>query len=188
MRLFLFAVAALLAACGRTPAAQSNAQTCSLSATHQVEWSTPGAPDTITARAEGPACGQAVVTLIVRNAAGDPLLAFADTHYALTTGDGLPGASAPPVTETQLTEFLSAWARVTEMKSRELPAWRDDAATLSESAATFSYDTPFERDVYEMLRARDLPMICFAAGAEYSQCHIIDPASGAPSRMVTYGP
>jgi len=39
-----------------------------------------------------------------------------------------------------------------------------------------------------MLRARNLPMICYAAAAEASQCLIVDPASHAPTMMVAYGP
>jgi hypothetical protein len=59
---------------------------------------------------------------------------------------------------------------------------------LTEGAETFSYDTPFDREVYEMLRARDLPMICLAAALEGSQCLIVDPATHAPALMVAYGP
>jgi hypothetical protein len=69
-----------------------------------------------------------------------------------------------------------------------LPEWREGVDTLSSSAPTFSYNTPFERNTYEMLRARSLPMICYAAAVEATQCLVIDPASNAPTMIVAYGP
>ncbi len=84
--------------------------------------------------------------------------------------------------------FLASWADVTEMRSGALPQWRADAATLTESAETFAYETPFDRETYETLRARDLPMVCYAAGAEAVRCLIMDPASNTPSLMAAYGP
>jgi len=49
-------------------------------------------------------------------------------------------------------------------------------------------NTPFDRETYEMLRARNLAMICYAAAVEASQCLIIDPGSQAPTMIVAYGP
>jgi hypothetical protein len=92
------------------------------------------------------------------------------------------------VAPEEIDRFLAGWADVTTMRSSELPEWREGVATLTESATTFAYETPFDRDVYEMLRGRNLPMICYASAVEASQCLIIDPASHAPSMMVTYGP
>lgn len=179
----------MLSACGQAPSpAGSTATGCARSATHAVNWSNPGAPDVITARAEGPSCAQAAVTLTLRNAAGDPLWTYAATHYALTAGDGLPAEGFPVVSPEQMDAFLAGWADVSEMRTSALPAWRTDVATLGESAETFAYDTPFDREVYEMLRTRDLPMLCYAAGAEASDCLIIDPASRAPAKMVSFGP
>ena len=51
------------------------------------------------------------------------------------------------------------------LTSNTLPEWREGVATLTESATTFAYDTPFDRETYEMLRARNLPMFCYAAAA-----------------------
>jgi hypothetical protein len=185
---FLFTCMCLFAfgACGQQQGVSSAG--CARSATHEVTWSNALAPDTITARAEGPTCAQAVITLTIRNARGDALWAFAATHFAMTTGDGATPEDTPAVSEMEVDEFLTAWADVTQRRTGELPQWSAGASSLTESAETFSYDTPFERDVYEMLRARDLPALCFAAGAESSQCLIIDPASNAPTRIVTYGP
>lgn len=186
MRRLLLGLAALaLSACGQ-PASNGAQAACSLSATHEVAW-TSAAPDVVTATASGPSCAQAVVQLVVRNAAGDPLWAFASTYYDMTAG-GIPPEGASPVSAEQMNTFLAGWAEVSEMRSGELPEWREGVATLTESATTFAYDTPFDRDTYEMLRARNLAMICYAAAVEASQCLMVDPASRAPAMIVAYGP
>jgi hypothetical protein len=189
MRHFVVAFAALAAsACGqRQEDAAANAEGCVRVATHEVAWSNEAAPDTITTRADGPTCAQAVVTWVARDSAGEPLWAFASTYYDMKLG-GRPPEGTPPVSEAEMDQFLADWANVTQMRTTDLPEWRADAATLAESGTTFAYDTPFERDVYEMLRLRDLPMICYAAGAESAQCLIVDPASNTPGLMVAYGP
>lgn len=186
MRALALALLALaLAACGERETTADVG--CARSATHEVTWSDSSAPDVITTRSEGPTCSQAVVTLSIRNANGNALWAFASTYYDLTAG-GIPPAGAPAVTTEQMDTFLRGWADVTEGRSGELPEWRGDAETLSASAMTFSYDTPFDRETYEMLRGRNLPMICYAAAVEGTQCLIMDPASHAPIMIVAYGP
>lgn len=189
MRILLLSVLATLAlgGCNR-PSTAPSASGCDKTATHQVTWSNPTAPDAVTTTASGPTCAQAVVTFVLRNANGDPLWAFASTYNAMTAGDGLPPEGAPPVSDADVDAFLASWANVTESNSADLPEWRADAATLSESATTFSYDTPFDRETYESMRARSLPMICYAGGVESSHCLIVDPADGAPIRIVAYGP
>lgn len=183
MRGFILGIALLaLSACGQ--AQQRSA--CARVATHDIAWSS-ATPDTITALSDGPSCAQAIVTLVIRNSAGDPLWAFSSTYYDLTAG-GAPPEGAPAVTEEAMDAFLAGWARVTEMRSSDLPAWREGVSTLTESATTFSYDTPFNREAYEMLRARDLPIVCYAAAVEGSQCLLIDPLSHAPTMIVAYGP
>lgn len=179
--IFGFALFAL-GACGQT----DQRSTCARTATHDVTWSST-TPDTITASSDGPSCAQAVVSFVVRNGAGDPLWAFSSTYYDLTAG-GVPPEGAPTVTTEQMDQFLAGWARATEMRSAELPEWREGVATLTESAATFSYDTPFDRETYEMLRGRNLPMLCYAAAVEGSQCLVIDPFSHAPIMIVACGP
>ncbi|MEZ5959549.1 MAG: hypothetical protein R3C30_03870 [Hyphomonadaceae bacterium] len=187
MRILLLAAAIALSACGQNGATQSS-NGCSRTTTHEVTWSADGAPDTITTSAQGPTCAQAVVTFVMRNAAGDPLWAFASTYYDMTFG-GVPPEGAPELTDEQMDTFLAGWANVTEERTAAfLPEWRDGFDTLSASAQTFSYDTPFDRETYEMLRARDLKLICYAAAVEASQCLIMDPASHAPTMIVAYGP
>jgi len=162
------------------PVEQASAS-CAHSATHQITFSDPAAFDTVTARAEGPTCAQAVVTLVVRNANGDPLLSFASTFTEMNGG---PGAHAG---DADVDRFLSGWADVTLKNTGDLPEWRADAASLGASVEGMSYATPFDRGTYEQLRLRNLPELCFAAGAESSQCIIMDPASSTPSRIVSFG-
>lgn len=185
MRLLIALAAFALTACDQQ--APQTAQGCARQATHEVIWTTEGAPDIVTARSEGQSCAQAVVTLVVRKAEGDPLWAFAAVYYDLVAG-GVGPEGAPPVSDEQMDTFLAGWANVTVMRSGELPEWREGAASLTESVEGFSYDTPFERGAYEMLRAGNLAMICYAAGAEASQCLIVDPASHAPAMIVAFGP
>lgn len=186
MRHLAFILAAFaLSACGEFANAPT-AQGCARTATHDVAWSSE-TPDVITTSSQGPSCAQAVVTFVARDSQGDPLWAFASTYYDMTFG-GIPPEGVAPVSNEQMDTFLAGWANVTTQRSGELPEWRADAETLSASAQTFSYDTPFDRETYEMLRARNLPMICYAAAVEASQCLIIDPASHAPIMMVAYGP
>lgn len=188
-----FAAALLLSivACSR-PAPQTTAQAttssadCAKTATHQVTFSSTTAHDTVTARAEGPTCAQAFVTLTIRAANGDPLWTFADT-YAVMQGGGAPPSQMPPEIAAKMDEFLTSWADVTVKTTRDLPEWRAGAATLTDSVQGMSYSTPFDRESYERLRAQNLPDLCFAAGSESSQCIIMDPASHQASLMVTFG-
>jgi hypothetical protein len=187
MRVLVIAAALALSACSQPRDSASTSEGCARSATHDVAWTNAEAPDVITTRSEGPSCAQAVVTFIARNAQGDALWAFASTYYDLTLG-GAPPEGAPAVSNEQMDMFLAGWADVTESRSGALPEWRADAASLSASAQTMSYDTPFDRETYEMLRGRNLPMICYAAAVEGTQCLIIDPPTGAPIMIVAYGP
>lgn len=185
MRLTLMIATLALSACGQP--SQGSANGCARSATHSVQWSNANAPDVITTTADGPTCAQAVVTFVARDADGDPLWAFASTYYELTAG-GSPPDGALEVTPAQVEEFLASWANVTVSTTGALPEWREGVTSLTESATTFSYNTPFERESYEMMRTRDAAMICFAAAVEGTQCLTIDPASNAPTMIVAYGP
>lgn len=184
MRMLALCLAALaLSACGQNTAGGD----CARSVTREVAWTNADAPDTITASASGPSCSQAVAMFVLRDAEGDPLWVHASTYYDMTAG-GLPPPNAPPATDAQVVQFLNGWANVEVSRSNDLPEWRAGVATLTESATTFAYDTPFERATYEALRARNLPMLCFAAAAEAVHCLVIDPASHAPTMIAAYGP
>jgi hypothetical protein len=187
MRTILFVIAALgLTACAEPPAPNAAAAACSQTVTHNVTWSQSDAPDVITAHGEGPSCKQAVVTFVARNAQGDPLWTFASTYYDLKMG-GIPPEGAAEVSEDELQRFLTSWADVTEIHANELPEWREDMSRPGEGVEALGYETPFDREVYEAMRTRNLPTICYAAAVAAVQCLIIDPASHAPTMIVAYG-
>lgn len=188
MRILAVSLIALaLCACVQREPRERAADGCALSAAHEVTWSSETHPDTITARADGPTCAQAVVSFTIRNHAGDPLWAFAATYYDMTSG-GIPPEGAPAVTKEQMDAFLAGWANVTLARSGALPEWKEGAASLGDSVTEMSYSTAFPRETYEALRQRNLPEICYAAAVEATQCLIIDPASHAPAMIVAYGP
>ena len=143
-------------------------------------------PDTITTRAEGPSCLQAVVTFTARNARGDPLWTFISTYHDMTAG-GIAPADAPAVSPEAVDRFLAGWADVTAQTSQRLPPWPESApAIVSEGALTYS--TALSRARYEAIRERDLRMICYAAAVDATQCLVIDPSSNAPTMIAAYGP
>jgi hypothetical protein len=182
----LLCMAALaLSACTQSP---PPVEGCARAATHEITWTNAEAPDVVTAASEGPTCGQAMITLSARNAAGDPLFVFASTHYALSAGDGAPPSGYSDISAETMDGFLQGLANVTLTRTSTLPLWREDAATLTESASTFAYETPFPREAYERMRELDLPMVCYASSLESTQCMIVDPASQAPAPIVVYGP
>jgi hypothetical protein len=180
---FVFAVLTL-AACG--PPQRTDGTGCARFVSREVTWSG-AAPDIITARADGPNCLQTFVTLSIRSAAGEALWIHAGTYYDMVAG-GMPPSAAPNVSPEQMDAFLSGWAEPTLGRTSTLPQWRNGAATLTESADIFAYDTPFDRETYEALRARNLPTLCYAAAVEATHCLIVDPLSGAPAMIVAYGP
>lgn len=187
MRFYVLGIVALvLGACGQTQNDAIATAGCARSAIHNVTWSNAGAPDVITARSDGPTCAQAIVTFTARNAQGDPLWAFASTYYAMNAGDGAPPEGYPPVSDEEMDRFLASWADVTEMASGELPEWRDVA--LTDSSEGLAYASPLTSETYPIVRERNLPLICFAIGAEASQCLMMDPFSNAPALVVTVSP
>jgi len=184
----LGAATLLLCACGQQiqTASAPAPSGCARSATHQVIWTDPQAPDTITARSEGPSCVQAVVSLVARNAHGDPLWNFINTYHDMTTG-GIATEDAPVVSPEQVDHFLADWANVTAQTSDRLPEWREGADNVGTNGG-LTYTTAFSRGSYEAMRQRNLRMICYAAGVEATQCLVLDPSSNSPAMIVAYGP
>jgi hypothetical protein len=175
------ALVLMLAAC-QPP--RDSAVGCERTATKQVQWSGESS-DTVAARADGPSCAQAFVTLTIRNAEGDPLWTLASTYYDMTIGGR--SDEPPAVSPEEVDQFLASWVDVTINRSGELPEWREGADSLAEAADGMSYFTELDRDTYETLRARNLPQLCFAAAVEASQCLVMDPLSQAPIVIVAYG-
>ena len=187
-RMVLSAAALFVCACGQQTQTASTpaAERCARTATHQVVWTNPDAPDTIAVRSEGPSCVQAVVTFIARNAQGDPLWQFISTYHDMTTG-GVAPQDAPAVSSEQVDHFLASWANVTVQTSARLPEWPEGAENVGTNGG-LRYTTAFSRETYEAMRQRNLRMICYAAAVDATQCVVIDPSSNAPAMIVAYGP
>ncbi|MFZ2029011.1 MAG: hypothetical protein WAU68_01770 [Vitreimonas sp.] len=186
-RMILGAAALLLCACGQqTQTATTSASSgCERSATHQVLWTDAEAPDTISVRAEGPSCSQAVVSLVARNAQGDPLWTFINTYHDMTTG-GVATDDTPAVSPQQVDHFLAGWANVTAQTSGQLPEWREGAENVGSNGG-LTYTTSFSRESYEAMRQRNARMICYAAAVAATQCLVVDPSSNSPAMIVAYG-
>lgn len=185
----LGAAALFLCACGQPNQAASTSPSarnaCAQSAAHQVSWTDADAADTVIARSEGPSCAQAVVSLVVRDAHGDPLWTFISTYHDMTVG-GVDHDQSPVSTE-QVDRFLANWANVTLQTSSRLPEWREGAANVG-SNGDLNYTTAFSRETYEAIRQRNALMICYAAAVDATQCLVVDPSSNVPSMIVAYGP
>lgn len=183
---FLILTAALLAlgACNQAqqPVAQNG---CARSVTHEVLFTNSETPDVFTASAEGPSCDQAVVSLTLRAADGTPLMTTSDIYTNIRFGGGRPPDAAPTSPE-EMDQFLTGWANVSELKTGTLPAWAP-GATAPEGDG-ISYSSDFGQEAYELMRARDSAMLCYAAGMEASSCIVVDPATNTPSKFVTFGP
>ena len=186
-RTILGAVALLLCACGQQPptATTSALGGCDRSATHQVIWTDAQAPDTITVRAEGPRCAQAVVSFVARDAQGDPLWTFINTYHDMTTG-GVATDDTPAVSAEQVDHFLADWANVTAQTSGQLPEWRAGAENVGSNGG-LTYATSFSRESYEAMRQRNSRMLCYAAAIAATQCLVVDPASDSPVMIVAFG-
>ena len=186
MRILLLSFIAALALTGCTKLQTEHAATgCTREARHEVTFSDPAHPDIVVARAEGPSCKQAIVTLTIRNANGEPLWAHAELYQRMVGGD-TPLETEP--TAEEIDRFLNSWADLTVAKTSALPEWPASAQTLAEAVQGMSYSTYFGRDAYEMLRARDLPEACFAISTEGSECIVMDPFAHTPVSIVRFGP
>lgn len=178
-----------LGACERLPDEAPRAvpqSACTHSASHDITWTNDTAPDVVTASSEGPTCAQAVVTLTFRNAAGDPLWTLATTYYDMTIGGRGP-EEPPAVSEADMQAFLDRWSTIAINRTGELPPWAEGADQPAAADSTISYTTPFDRETYETLRARNLPQACFAAATAATQCLVIDPMTNAPGVIVAFG-
>lgn len=172
MRFFLAALFLLT-----LPLAPAFAQDgCARAATRELRLTGADASERITARSSGPSCAQAIVVWTLRDAHGDPLFVFASTF-----ADMANNPVDHPVTTDTMDNFLRAWIRAPIQSSEpSLPDWPQGAENLGASApAGASYDTPYERETYLALRARNLPLLCVLNSAESEQCLIVDPISHA---------
>ena len=186
-QIVLAAAALCVCACGQqTTQAPQAASGCALSATQHVTWSNAETPDTITTRADGPACARAVVSFTVLDARGNSVWRFNSTYHDMTVGGAAP-ADAPAVSPEQAARFLASWTNVTVQTSDRLPEWRDGAAEIVGQGG-LRYSTALTRERYEAMRHGNLRMICYAAAVDTTQCLVIDPTSNSPTMIAAYGP
>jgi hypothetical protein len=158
------AVGLLCAAAGLLLAACAPTERCNLVAEHAARFSAE-TPDEVEARALGERCNGAAALLVVRDAEGVPVWAWAAPFYP-TFGDSfVPHAEGAGPTRKQLEDFLTRWAKVSTARTGAAPAWSEDI------------DTRLPQAVYEDVRARDLPMLCHLAAVAREQCVYWEPAA-----------
>ena len=143
-----------LAACAPRQAAQ-----CDVSATRNVSFTAAGARDTVTTRAIGPNCAEAVALYAVREADGHLVWTWAGSLRQLY-GDG--------ATREASEAFLQQWALPTIVTTNTAPPW----ARLAPGQTTLDHLT------YEDIRARNLPMLCHLSGTAREVCAFWEPAAG----------
>lgn len=194
---FAFIAFALVAcsppqAAAPTPSAAASPTTaaaagCNRTATHNIRWSSETQDDIVTVSSMGPDCGRAVILLVMRAANGDLLWTHAGVYYDIS-GHSIDTQNEP-VTVAQMDEFLTNWgANRDPRRSGSLPDWTEGVATLAEAATdSAAYATSYDRETYQALRQRNLPMFCYENGIESSDCLVMDPMSHSPTVIVNYG-
>lgn len=179
MRFALLVAAAAAAGCARE--AQPPQARCERSASAAV-----AAIGTATATASGPSCASAVVTLAIRDAAGELLWVHAAAHHSMVAGDPAP-EGAPPVAEAEMDRFLAALVDIDVAPAPEmLPPWREGAAAPGEAGSFHAYATNQDRSEYQALLQTGPPVLCYAETAELVRCVALD--AGSPARAIlSYG-
>jgi hypothetical protein len=129
---------------------------CTVSATREVAFSTPN--DRVTAEARGPACDKLAAVLTIR--AADGVLLWTYAAPADWLAPDMLGAGA---TRTAAVNAMADWAQVSAQTTAEFAPWPEAAPG---AYVTSDMRTPFDREGYEDIRARKLPVLCFATGAQ----------------------
>ncbi|MBL8550141.1 MAG: hypothetical protein JNJ73_09145 [Hyphomonadaceae bacterium] len=158
MRIGACACVLALASCGQKTR-------CDLVSRGTIAFSSAEAPDTVETRAIGESCNAAAAAFIVRDAGGVPIWAWAAPFYP-TFGDAFaPHAEGAGPGRVQIADFVSRWTRAEALKTSAAPAWAPEV------------ETSLERRIYDDIRARDLPMLCFLVGVARQQCIYWEPAA-----------
>lgn len=190
MRTVLLLAALLTSACGQdapppadppAPAAAVAQSGCDKSAKQTIAFTAPDAADIVEARAFGPTCANAVVTLVVRGADGTPLSVFSTAHPWLV------GVAADPASaDAAVDNLLREWVQVKVDTTNSLPDWPQRANAFKDQLGAFM-TTPFDRDTYLDIRARGAPRLCFATGVSSGQCIYYDAKSGTAPKVLETG-
>jgi hypothetical protein len=152
-RALLLALALTLCACSRS----ADDTRCDSEASNAVAFSSPDAHDAVEARAIGADCGAAVAVYVVRSHEGVPIYAWAAPMHP-TFGDSFAPRVEQPLSRREMQSFLDRWAAAASATTGAAPAWHEGIVT------------PFARETYEDIRARDAPMLCFLSGVARETC------------------
>jgi hypothetical protein len=160
----LILAAALALAGGCTP--QSNR--CDLEATHPLEFSGGGEPDTVVAQSIGASCDKAIGLYVVRTQDGLPIWSWSAplTHRF---GDVFGAQDTE-----HMQGFLDNWAQPQLSTTQSAPAW--DALVHGQ--------TSLDRLTYEDIRARNLPMLCHYSATARQTCVFWEPAAGGAGHLL----
>lgn len=167
MRLFLIAgLAALAAACSQAEEQDVMSEGCTARATAQ--WATELEPNaSIEATTSGPDCARSVATITIRSGSGEPL--YATTHFpphVMTLKD----ASTPAAMQTALAQWIDPASNTTMQTSSALPEWPANATGPQNGEFPFYVDEGYTRELYNEIRAANLPLYCFVQGMESLRC------------------
>jgi len=113
----------------------------------------------------GPSCGLAAVTLVVRAPDGTALWVDAAPAAQLMT-------FVEVRTREQMARALSEWlSQAHSFKtSAELPAWRNGEPAPKSGEFAFIPEAGMDRASYEKTRAEKLPLFCYVQGMESLSC------------------
>lgn len=173
-RTFLAAVVAAftLGACAPEQSASTAPEGgCDVAVQNAISFTTNEPVDIVEARAFGPDCARAVLTLALRGPDGAPLWAYAAPYSAFAYGVS-PGMDIP---RDQVEERLADWVNVILDDTSELPEWPESLARLQNRSRSGRDSTPLDRDSYEALRALKAKRLCYGANIDAIECVVLDP-------------
>lgn len=144
---------------------RASGEGCAVSAERTIAFSSPN--DRVVAALDGPRCDALAATLTIRRPDG----ALVWT-YAVRADWLAPEALGPGASKAAASAAAEAWSNVTVQRTGQFAAWPQ---TVPGVEPTADMRTPFDREGYEEIRARNLPVVCFATGAETIDCLFWDP-------------
>jgi len=156
MRVLILAAALALAACVQetTTVASSG---CAASASGEWEGMT------VEATTSGPTCALAAATLVVRDANSIAYIEAAPAAQIMT----LANKADSTAMQAALTDWVSSAGAAT---STSLPEWPAGAQYPRRGEFDFYPSEELDRDGYQRLRERNVPIFCYVQGMESENC------------------
>ncbi len=140
--------------------------------TASAAWDAAGKGWMIEAMADGPTCDQAVATMVIRNATGEPVFNTSQVANQTMLLAGKTNAK-------ELGDGLKEWidpkgSNITT--SDALPEWKKGAEAPGEAGAEFPFypDEGMTQEAYEAIRATKAPTFCYVQGMESLNCLVLD--------------